>query len=653
MDDSVKLQGIVACVFVLGVCTQWIAWKIKLPAILLLLIVGRIAGPITGFLRPSEIFGELFLPCVSLSVGMILFEGGLNLRFRELRTTWRSLLGLLTVGVVVTWVAVTLLAMLLLDMQFSHALLLGSILVVTGPTVVGPLLRDIRPTGRVSAIAKWEGIAIDPIGATLALLVFEAIEAIQKADYGTATTSAFVGLATTGLVGTVVGLLAGRVLVIMLRNFWVPDHLRNPMALMFVVIAFVVSNLFHHESGLLAVTIMGIALANQRQVDVRHIVEFKESLTVLLIASLFILISASVPLNALLSLGWKGPVFAALLILVVRPLAVWLATLGSGLSYTERVFLSWLAPRGIVAAAISSVFAARLGDAGQPLVPATLIVIFMTVATYGLSAGWLARRLGISVVNPQGLLIAGANKVARAIATAVANEGFTVVLVDSNYEHIRKARDAGLSTCYANVMSEHVLEEIDLGSLGKFLGLTPSNKVNTLASARFREVFGREHVYQLADSVPRHLRWEAEWQAHLAGQSLFASDLSYETLENCLENGGSIHTTRLTSTFNYEAFMSHNSDGNRRPLFFVSGDRLSIVTSKSKSVPKPGQLLVCVRFPMPSVELPMATGESEPRGNILPSDNLTLELEVPEHRDARNAFKLASGSPVRAVARKD
>ncbi len=591
MDESEKLLVALASILVLGVLTHWCAWWARIPAILLLLAVGTIAGPVTGFLKPEEVFGDLLQPFVSLSVGLILFEGGLNLRLRELKGTWRSLLGLLTIGVAVTWAGATIAAMTLLELPFSTSLLLGSVLVVTGPTVVGPLLREIRPSRRVSAVAKWEGIAIDPIGATLALLVFEAVEAIHATEYQSAAANAMAGLAMTGLIGTALGLAAAWLFVWMLRHFWIPDYLRNPMALVFVVATFVASNLLHEEAGLLAVTIMGIALSNQRQVDVRHIIEFKEGLTVLLIASLFILISAKVPPGSLAALGWQGPLFAAVLIVIVRPLAVWLATMGSNLTAAERCFLAWLAPRGIVAAAVSSVFAARLGAAGDAIVPAVLVVIFLTVATYGLTANALARRLGLSVQNPQGLLVAGANRVARSIASVLKDNGFKVVLVDTGYEQIQQARDMGLSTCYANVLSEHVLDDADLGGLGRFLAMTPNNEVNTIAAARFRELFGRAKVFQLSADEPGHSRWESEWQQHLSGQRLFHPELTFERFDSELAAGATVKVTRLSDTFGFEAYRAHYN--NRAwPLFFIDGNRLNIVSAGSKPDPGRGQIVV-------------------------------------------------------------
>lgn len=591
MENRQRILMSLASILVLGCGTQWLAWRIRVPAILLLLATGFLAGPVSGLVDPEAVFGELLLPIVSLSVGLILFEGGLNLRFQDLRYTWRSLLGLLTVGVVLTWAGATAAAVWLLGLDLSVALVIGALLTVTGPTVIGPLLRDIRPTGRCGVIAKWEGIIVDPIGATLALLVFEAIEAIQQAEFGSAVQSALGGLVVVTGVGLAIGLAAAALLIVSLQRFWIPDYLQNPVSLAFVIGAFVSADWLHHEAGLLSVTVMGVAMANQRRVDLRRLSEFKESLVVLLIAVLFILLVARVSLESLLSLGWRGLAFALVLILVIRPIAVLFATIGSRLTGAERCFLSWLAPRGIVAASVASVFALRLGDAGAAIAPATLVVVFITVAVYGLTTGKVARRLGLSSSDAQGLLIAGAGQTARAIALALQREGFATVLVDTRYPRIRKARDAGLNACFANILSEQVLDEVDFGGLGKFLALTSNDEVNTLAVARFREFFGRDQVYQLTRAEVRLSRLETEWQQKLVGRTLFGAELTFEFLDTELDRGAVIKTTKLTDTFDFAAFQKHNADG-AWPLFLIDGKKLHVITADVKPTPRRGQAII-------------------------------------------------------------
>ncbi|MGC9515511.1 cation:proton antiporter, partial [Methanocrinis sp.] len=467
----------------LGIVAQWLAWRLGLPSILVLLIFGLGAGPITGLLDPDQILGPLLVPMVSLSVAVILFEGGLNLKIGELREIGTVVRNLITVGVLVTWVGSTIAAHLILGLDPYIAILFGSILVVTGPTVILPMLLQVRPNGRVGNVAKWEGIMNDPIGAMLAVLVFQAI---AMGGAGSATTATILGIMNTVFVGVLVG-VAGEVLLIQfLKRYWIPDYLQNPVALMMVVAVFTISEQFQIESGLFAVTLMGVALANQRAVAVKHIIEFKENLRVLLISALFIVLAGRLSIADLEYIDGYSLLFLGVLMLIVRPAAVIISTWGARLRWQELVFLSWMAPRGIVAASVSSVFALRLAEIGfgqaELLAPLTFFVIIGTVAVYGIGAAPLACWLGLATSNPQGVLIVGAHPQARRIALALQRAGVKVLIVDSNYSQISQAYEAGLPTYHGNIMADHVLEEIDLEGMGYLMALTSNDKANSLIS---------------------------------------------------------------------------------------------------------------------------------------------------------------------------
>ncbi|RME19732.1 MAG: hypothetical protein D6800_13910, partial [Candidatus Zixiibacteriota bacterium] len=333
-----------------------------------------------GALHPDDIFGDLLFPLVSLSVAVILFEGGLNLQLKELRTTGRSVLQLVTVGVMVTWVLTALIVHLLVGLSWSVAVLLGAVLVVSGPTVIIPLLRQIRPTGQVASVLKWEGIVNDPVGAILAVLIFEVILYGQGNGVGIIIKGALRAL----IPGILIGVAGAGAIVVLLKRYIVPDFLQNPAALMMVVLVYTGANAFQDEAGLLAVTVMGIALANQQYVSIKHITEFKENLRVLIISSLFIILSARLPVSETGLGDVASWLLVGLLILVVRPAAVFVSTIGAGLRWRERLLLAWMAPRGIVAAAVVSVFAIRLAQSGhggyEAMVPITFQVIIGTVA---------------------------------------------------------------------------------------------------------------------------------------------------------------------------------------------------------------------------------------------------------------------------------
>ena len=394
LEDSVV---ILAGIGVVSLVCQWLAWRLRQPAILFLLIAGIVLGPGVGVLDPDALLGDMLFPIVSLAVAVILFEGSLTLKFSELRGHGKMVTNIIIYGTVVTSIVATVAAYLTLDLPLSLAMLFGSIVVVSGPTVIMPLLRAVRPSGRISNILKWEGIVIDPVGALLAVLVFEFI--IASGGESSAFLSTLFTFGATFVLGLTLGCASGYLLGEALRSHWLPQFLLNAGTLTFMLGVYALSNFLVHESGLLTVTVMGIWLANMRGVPIDEILEFKESLSVLLISALFILLAARMELLAVYNLGFSAVWIMLALIFIARPLAVWLASLGADLTWQERSFLSWIAPRGIVAAAVSSLFAFRLEQNGfeqaEILTPLVFLVIVVTVALQSISATPLAKLLGV------------------------------------------------------------------------------------------------------------------------------------------------------------------------------------------------------------------------------------------------------------------
>jgi len=590
MSESVLVS--LAVIVVFGGAAQWLAWRLGLPSILLLLVAGFVAGPATGLVDPDGLLGDLLLPVVSLSVALILYEGGLTLKLSELGQIGAVLRNLVTVGLAVTWVVSALAARLLFDMDWSLCVLLGAILTVTGPTVIVPLLRHIRPTGPVGAVLKWEGIVIDPIGALLAVLVFEALAMGGARE---ATAQVVLAVLKTAVVGGGLGLLAAAMLTMLLRRYWVPDFLQNAISLMFVVAVFTASNAVQHEAGLFAVTVMGIALANQKAADVRHIVEFKENLRLLLISALFIVLAARLEVADLARVAGTGAAFVAVLVVVCRPLTVLVSTLRSRLKGRERVFLACMAPRGIVAAAVSSVFALRLEEIGvaqaRLLVPVTFLVIVGTVLVYGLFSPTAARLLGVAVPNPQGVLLLGAQPWVRSLAETLQGKGFRVLLVDSNRDHTAAARMAGLPTYTGSILADYALDEMDLGGIGRLLALTPNEWVNALAVQRFASILGRSECYQLPPETAGEKRSPHQ---HLHGRWLFGERLNHSVLEECYFRGARFKATRLTESFTYADFRRLYGE-EAVPVFRIRKEgRLSVMTATNPPNPEPGDTLVAL-----------------------------------------------------------
>lgn len=583
----------IASIIVLGIAAQWLAWRLGLPSILVLLIFGFIAGPVAGFLQPNELLGDLLFPIVSLSVALILFEGGMSLKLSELREAGHVVRNLVSIGVLTTWVLSVAAAYYILGFQLPIALLFGAILVVTGPTVIIPLLRHVRVVGRVGSIVKWEGIVNDPIGAVLAVLVFEAIR-VSGVQETTATVIG--GLLNTILISSLLGGISAWVLVLLLKRYWIPGYLQNSVTLMAVIGAFTISNVLQDESGLFTVTLMGVILANQKMFNIRHIIEFKENLGILLLSSLFIILAARLNLAELSSLGFSSLAFLLVLILIIRPAAILVSTIRSGLSWSEKFFLAWMAPRGIVAAAVTAVFALELEEkAGfseaRFMVPEMFLIIVCTVAVYGLSAAPLGRWLKVAQPNPQGVLFVGAHQWARAMAAELQKNGFQVLLVDTNRNNLNAARLEGLPTFYASVLSEYILDEIELGGLGRLLALTPNDEVNSLATLHLAEVFDRAEVYQLSPKKTESKRKEAV-SSPLQGRLLFDSNLTYADLTHRFENGATIKTTKLTEQFNYKAFKSMYGKGAISMFLIDPTGQMSVFTAGNSLSPQPGDSII-------------------------------------------------------------
>ncbi|MDX1521602.1 MAG: sodium:proton antiporter [Anaerolineae bacterium] len=595
MSENEILLGI-ATIFVLGISAQWLAWRIHLPSILLLLIFGFVSGPVLGLIHPDELFGELLFPIVSLAVALILFEGGLSLQISDIRQTGRVVRNLVTVGAVVTWVLCTVASRFILGLDWALSILFAAILVVTGPTVVIPLLQHVRAQRRISSIIKWEGIVNDPIGALLAVLVFEAI-LVSHTGLTNTLVETIISLAQTLAIGIILGGVGAIGLIFLLRRYWIPDRLQNGVMVMVALGAFVASNLIQAESGLFTVTLMGIILANQRSISIQHIITFKENLVVLLLSTLFIILAARLELSDMTQLGLKSFLFLAVLIFIIRPIVVVVSTIGSGLNWREKLFLSWIAPRGIVAAAVTAIFAFELAEnlgyhEAETMVPEMFFIIVGTVAVYGLTAGPLGRRLGIAHPNPQGVLIAGAHSWARAIATALQEAGIEVLIVDSNRKNIRAARMAGLPTLHADILSESMFEHVELGGIGRLLALTANNAVNSLAALHMTELFGRAKVFQLYRADGSNSSQEPS--SPLQGRLLFDEDATFDYFSQRFAKKATIKTTSLTENFTYEDFQDYYGPDTKLLFVIEQPGELSVVTTNYKPVPLPGQTIIAL-----------------------------------------------------------
>ena len=590
---------IIAGVLTTGVFCQWIAWRIKLPAIIPLLAAGIIAGPLVlDILHPREELGNLFFPVVSLSVAIILFEGALTLDFREVRHVVGPVQRLIVFGSLITWFGGAIAAHYIKEINWDLALLFGALIVVTGPTVIAPLLRNVRPTHSVTSVLKWEGIIIDPVGATLAVLVFDFIVAGQQSGFG----SSVGGFFTIAAVGTVLGLLGAGLLFLLLRHYLIPDYLRDAAVLATVTLVFALSDNFASESGLLAVTVMGIALANTRLKQLREVWYFKEKLSILLISTLFILLAANFTQENLALLDWGSFVVLAVVMLILRPLSVQVSMIGSSLTWQERLFISWVGPRGIVAAAVSSLFAFELVDEmgyaeAEVIVPLTFLIIVGTVLIQGSTAKLLARYLGVSEGEPQGFLLMGVTPFSVALAHVLRDDGFTVRMIDTNWNAVSQARLDGLDVQHGNILSEFVESDLDLSGIGHMLALTRNDEANSLACQHMEEEFGSSQIYQLPPRTQRLVSIspnEGGNPAHYQlARLLFDEEANADRLREWMERGAEVKKTPLTEDFTYADFTRQHSD-NFIPLMLLRGSDSNVImaTVDVDLRPQPGYSLI-------------------------------------------------------------
>ncbi|WP_203143593.1 cation:proton antiporter [Marinobacter mangrovi] len=611
---SANVVLLLASIGVLSLFCQWLAWRVRMPAILFLLAGGIAAGPLLHWLEPQQLFGDLLFPLVSLAVAVILFEGSLTLRYQEIKGHGRMVRNLVPIGSIVTCTVGTLAAHWALNISWEVALLFGAICIVTGPTVVAPLLRSVKPAAKLANILRWEGIIIDPVGALLAVLVFEGIVSWGQGNVFEHSLYIF---GKTIVIGIVLGGIAGWLTGVALRKHLLPQYLHNAGTLTFMLGIYAFSNEMAHESGLLTVTVMGIWMANMKQVPIESILEFKESLSVLLISALFIILAARVEFTAIADLGWPLVTVLAVLMFVARPISIFLSAIGTTLNWREKLFLSWIAPRGIVAAAVSALFAFQLQKLGYEsagvLVPLVFILIIATVTLQSLTARPVARLLKVAEPADYGFLILGANSVARQIGQALQKVEVPVVLTDTNWENVRQARMDNLNVYFGNPVSEHASTHLDLTGIGNLLVISPYKQLNSLATYHFLDWFGNGSVYSLSegdqDQKARHQTAEKIQQT----RGLFG-DVSYAKLASLVSKGYTVKTTQLSDAFSYEDFQAQYE--NQALLLFVIDprERIQAVTSQSNLKLDKGWMLLSLVPPQPPKERKEKDAGPEPVG---------------------------------------
>lgn len=543
MENTILL--LVVGIAVAGVFGQWLGWRLRLPAIIPLLAIGALLGPIGGVIRPSAALGEVMRPAIGMAVAIIVFEGGLNLNLRELRSAGSGILRLVSVALPLNWLLGTLAGHWVAGLSWPVAILVGAILVVTGPTVIMPLLRQARLEPRAAAFLRWEAIVNDPIGATLTLLVLSYLT-LSTTMSGTA---AIAYLTWHTLLGAGVAAVLGLVVPFGIRTLFArdlaPEYLKTPILLAGALGIYGAGEAIQPETGLVGATLFGVVLANIDVTGLQELRRFKESLTVFLVSGLFILLTANIDRETVRMLTWPIVTTAAVILFVVRPLSIWLATIGARVSWQERLLVGWIGPRGVVAAAIAGVAGDRLAEAGYPdarlVLPLVFAVIASTVLLHGLSLAPLARRLNLASGGRGGLLIVGASRWSVRLGEALAGAGVPIVMVDRSALALKDARLAGLTTLRVEVLSVIGEEVVDLRDVEQVLAATPDDAYNALVCTRFAPELGRERVHQLAmDRTGARHQASREWR----GKIVVGEEMTFQRLADLMQAGASLVAER-------------------------------------------------------------------------------------------------------------
>ena len=616
---------VIALVGVLGIGAQWLAWRTGWPAIVLMLAAGFLAGPVMGefgfrLLDPEHAFGDLLEPMVAIGVALILFEGGLSLDFRELRHAGSGVWRLATIGVVLGWLFGALAGHYIAFLEWPVAVLFGGILIVTGPTVVIPLLRQSSVKTRPASILKWEAIVNDPTGALCAVIAYEYFRKVAETPDATVF-EVVPPMIIAAILAGLIGYLAARAIAWAFPRGAIPEFLKVPVLLTTVIGVFVVSNLIEHEAGLIAVTVMGVALANMNVSSLRSIHPFKQNIAVLLVAGIFILLSSSLRIDDLAYLNWSFGLFLLALLFLVRPATILLSLLGSDVPWNERLFLAWIAPRGIVLVAISGLFALRLSELGyadgNALISLSFAVVVATIVAHGFTIDLVARWLGVKGDTRPGLLIVGSTPWTIALAQEMQALKTPVMIVDSSWQRLSYARRAGLPFYHGEILNEATEHNLDLTPYQVLVAATDNEAYNALVCNEFAYEIGRDSVFQLGESADEDDKHAIP--PSLRGRALFESGFGVSDVNERQAQGWVFRKTKLSDEFNFADAQEKLPDSSHMLLLLRSGGRLRFFTHAARPEPRAGDTVVSFAPPRaPSPEEAAAKRAAKKKGGPNP-----------------------------------
>ena len=564
---EISLLFFMMLIGILGIGSQWLAWKYSLPAIVIMSIAGLLAGPVFGIMNPEENFGDLYDPIISMAVAIILFEGSLNLSFKELRGLGKPIFRIATIGAFIAWILGSLTAHYMAGLSWEAAFVIGGLFIVTGPTVIMPLLRQSKLKPRPARILKWEGIIVDPIGVLLAVFAFEIITFFTSgAKDGTTLLLFFIA----SIFAVFLGWFCGRIIGWMFEIGYIPEFLKSPVVFAVVLFCFTLADEITHGTGLLSVTAMGITLANIGISSLNDFRHFKENVSILLISGIFIMLTASLQLETIMQIFNINIIsYVLLMMFAVRPLSIFLSTIGSGLTLQEKTLVGWIAPRGIVALTVSSYFANILKDAGyldaDIITTLTFGLVFFTVVAHGFSLGPLAKKLNLSLEGKPGVLIVGSNPFTVELSKSFIKTGSPVLIVDSSWENLRYARNAGVPFYHGEILSEQTEYNLDTIPYDFIIAATNYYSYNSLVCTTFMPEYGRANVFKID---PAKDEQNKDIVASVGGRSLCKEKISLEELNTNVRNGYVFRQTTLTEQFNYEEY-KEEKDAESIFLYFI------------------------------------------------------------------------------------
>ena len=598
----------IASTFGAGMLAQWVAWRFRLPAIVLLFTIGLLFGPGLGIVHPSETMGWVFRPLVSLLVAIVVFEGGMALDIRQLREAGEGVARLTMLALPINWVLGSLAAHYVAHLEWGTSMLFGAIIVVTGPTVVLPLLRSAKLQPRVAAFLRWEAIVNDPLGAILAAVVLQLMLLHVDLHTGVFFTHTLPDLLAAATESISAGILPAYLIRYLFTRDMMPEILKTPVLISMALLIFTACNLEMEGAGLVAVTIFGMALTNLHIPGVAELRRIKESMVVLVVSVLFILLTADLHRDVLKHLSIPILMLTLVVLFVVRPVGIFFSTLGTSMSWKERLFVGWIAPRGIVAAAVAGAAGIRLKETGYQsadlIMPAVFAVIAVTMILHGFSLRPIARALKLTLSNDPAIAILGASKWSIDLAACLHRENIPVLLVDNRSSALMAAAQLDIPVLRTELLSQHGQEALEERPADYLIATTGDGIYNGMICGHLAPAMGRERVFQISPGVAR-LDFYHGLSRDSRGKVLGEPAWNYTLFDTLFEQGWRF-VSRAANEANAAGF---GTDDNRLDILVSRRSAILIRSAEDPTVitPMPGDLMISM---VPPTDTPHTEGEA-------------------------------------------